>query len=330
MRDGQDAREQAVVAVVAAAPGSGEGEPVLALGVEPDEEQQRIGPRSEGERIRDQIADLPGVGGKASTGRIVLGVDARAGPGRVVKVHEDVPALELGAAPPVQSQLRPLAGDHLRRLQLVPEQLRCVAEDRADDGRVGRGRHQDVSQRAAVHLRPRLCGWRLLERALDASGADQGESERAHRSRIVPEAMLFRHTVEPLGSFERIVEPGAGLALGALAITVATALLELSRTLAETYRGRWFAGNGRDVFHAGAALAMAVALFANGLPPALAALASATVLMLPLLILDSLPARRPPRAAMLFALVGIGAAPPLLEPLSIVQAANALARFLFY
>ena len=72
MRDGQDAREQAVVAVVAAAPGSGEGEPVLALGIEPDEEQQRIRSRSEGERIRDQIADLPGVGGKASTGGIVL------------------------------------------------------------------------------------------------------------------------------------------------------------------------------------------------------------------------------------------------------------------
>ena len=33
---------------------------------------------------------------------------------------------------------------------------------------------------------------------------------------------------------------------------------------------------------------------------------------------------------MLFALVGIAAAPPLLEPLSIVRAANALARFLFY
>ena len=142
--------------------------------------------------------------------------------------------------------------------------------------------------------------------------------------------MLFRHTVEPLGSFEPIVEPGAGLALGAVAVTVATALLELSRTLAETYRGRWFAGNGRDVFHAGAALAMAGALFANGLPPALALLASATVLMIPLLILDSLPARRPPRAAMLFALVGIAAAPPLLEPRSIVQAANVLARFLFY
>lgn len=137
-------------------------------------------------------------------------------------------------------------------------------------------------------------------------------------------------SVEPLGSYERWLPPGLGLAVGALAVVVGAGLFELSRTLAEVARGRWYAGNGRDVFHAGAALAIAGALFANGLPPALAALASATVLMLPLLKLDSLPARRPPRAAMLFALVGIAAAPPLLEPLSIVRAANALARFLFY
>ena len=142
--------------------------------------------------------------------------------------------------------------------------------------------------------------------------------------------MLFRQTVEPLGSFERVVEPAAGLALGVLAVLVASALLELSRTLAETYRGRWFAGNGRDVFHAGAALVMVAALLANGLPPALAALAAATLLTAPLLFLDSLPARRAARAAMLFALLGLAAAPPLLEPRSIVHAANALARLLFY
>src|SRR5204862_1371309 len=130
---------------------------------------------------------------------------------------------------------------------------------------------------------------------------DQGQS--AHRPRIVPEPMLFRHAVDPLGSFDRAVKPAVGLVLGVLAALAATALLELSRTLAETYRGRWFAGNGRDVFHAAAALVLAGALFANGLPPALAALASATVLMLPLLKLDSLPAPRPPRAAMLFPLV---------------------------
>jgi hypothetical protein len=146
----------------------------------------------------------------------------------------------------------------------------------------------------------------------------------------VPQPVLFRHTVEPLGSLARIVEPGAGLALGALAVLAATALLELSRTLAETYRGRWFAGNGRDVFHASAALALAAALLANGLPPALAVLVAATVLMLPLLFLDSLPARRQPRAALLFALVALATAPPLLEPQSIVDAANAVARLLFY
>jgi hypothetical protein len=145
----------------------------------------------------------------------------------------------------------------------------------------------------------------------------------------VPEAVLFRHTVEPLGRFERAVEPAAGLALGVLAVVAATALLELSRTLAETYRGRWFAGNGRDVFHAAALLAIAAALLANGLPPAMAALVAASLLILPLLFLDSLPARRPERLAMLFTLVGIAAAPPLLEPRSIVQAANAVARLLF-
>jgi hypothetical protein len=128
----------------------------------------------------------------------------------------------------------------------------------------------------------------------------------------------------------RLIDPAAGLVLGALGVVVATGLLELSRTLAETYRGRWFAGNGRDVFHAGSALVMAAVLLANGLPPALAALAAASLLVLPLLFLDSLPARRPARLAMLFGLVVLAAAPPLLEPESIVRAANQVARLLFY
>jgi len=145
----------------------------------------------------------------------------------------------------------------------------------------------------------------------------------------VPEGVLLRHTVEPLGSFERVLNPAAALALGVLAILCAAGLLELSRTLAETYRGRWFAGNGRDVFHAAALLVVAGALFANGLPPVLAALAAASLLMLPLLFLDALPPRRPARVAMLLALVGLAAAPPLLEPRSIVDAANAVARVLF-
>lgn len=145
----------------------------------------------------------------------------------------------------------------------------------------------------------------------------------------MPEAVLLRQHVEPLGSFESAVDPAAGLALGVLAVIAATALLELSRTLAETYRGRWFAGNGRDVFHAGAVLVVAGALLANGLPPAVAALGAASLLMLPLFFLDSLPARRSQRLAMLLALVGLAAAPPLLEPRSIVNAANAVARLLF-
>jgi hypothetical protein len=135
--------------------------------------------------------------------------------------------------------------------------------------------------------------------------------------------------VDPLGSFQRLVPPPLGLALGTLAVLSATALLELSRTLAEAYRGRWFAGNGRDVIHVAAAAAMAAALLANGLPPALACLASLSLLILPLLFLDALPARRTARVALLLALVGLAAAPPLLEPASIVDAANSVARVLF-
>ena len=135
--------------------------------------------------------------------------------------------------------------------------------------------------------------------------------------------------MEPLGSFEPLVPQLPGLCLGALAVFATTALLELSRTLAETFRGRWFAGNGRDLFHALAAFVSAAALYVNGLPPALACLWGASLLLVPLLLLDTLPARRPVRAALLLALVGLAAAPALLEPQSIVQAANTLAHKLF-
>jgi hypothetical protein len=136
--------------------------------------------------------------------------------------------------------------------------------------------------------------------------------------------------MEPLGSFHRLVDAPLGLALGTVAVLAAAALLELSRTLAETYRGRWFAGNGRDVFHAGAAAVIAPALLVNGLSPALACLAAASLLLLPLFFLDALPARRAPRVALLLGLVGLAAAPPLLEPKSIVESANFVARLLFY
>ena len=135
--------------------------------------------------------------------------------------------------------------------------------------------------------------------------------------------------MEPLGSYDRLVAPSTGIALGALGVLSATALFELSRTLAETYKGRWFAGNGRDVFHVAAVGVVASGLFVNGLPPALACFAAATAAVFPLLILDSLPARRPERVAFLLALVALAAAPPLLEPRSIVDACNAMARILF-
>jgi hypothetical protein len=145
----------------------------------------------------------------------------------------------------------------------------------------------------------------------------------------VPEGVLLRQQVDPLGSFDPLVSPPLGIAAGVAAVLAVTALLELSRTLAEAYRGRWFAGNGRDLFHAAAVVAMAFALLLCGLPPALACVAAATVLVLPLLLLDSLPPHRPRRVAFLLALVGIAAAPAILEPRSIVEAVSAVARAFF-
>lgn len=135
--------------------------------------------------------------------------------------------------------------------------------------------------------------------------------------------------MEPLGHYEKVLDAPLALLVGAVAVLAAAALLELSRSLAEKFRGRWFAGNGRDVFHVAAGGVITSALLLNGLPPALACLAAASLLMLPLLFLDALPSRRPPRVALLLALVGLAAAPPLLEPRSIVDTANAVARVLF-
>src|SRR2546426_22391 len=176
----------------------------------------------------------------------MLRVDAAAAAGGVVQVHEDVPSIQPCAAAPVEGELRPLAGNHLRRLQLVREQFDRIPERGADRGGVGRGRNQDVTERVAVHLRVLLRRLRLLEGALDTGGADQGGSGRPPEARIVPPPRAFRPPGGPPGGF---------------------------------------AGPG------------------EGRRPA------------------------PPR---LFALGGRAAAPPLLEPLSIVDAANAVARLLFY
>ena len=83
--------------------------------------------------------------------------------------------------------------------------------------------------------------------------------------------------VEPLGSYARRLPPGAGLVAVAVAIVLGAGLFELSRTLAEVARGRWYAGNGRDVFHAAAVAVLGAAYFLNGLPPALAFLTAAVV-----------------------------------------------------
>jgi hypothetical protein len=121
----------------------------------------------------------------------------------------------------------------------------------------------------------------------------------------------------------------AGLASGALAVAVATFLLELSRTLAERARGRWYAGNGRDVFHGGAVAVLTAAFAVNGLHPAIAFAAATTVSIAPLLIVDLLPPRRIARIATLFALFALGSAPPLVDPRSIQEIVNAVARALF-
>jgi hypothetical protein len=135
--------------------------------------------------------------------------------------------------------------------------------------------------------------------------------------------------VEPLGSYERVLSPAVSLTIGAVAVVSAAALMELSRTLAETYKGRWFAGNGRDVFHVAVAGVLASAFLANGLPAALAWLGAATVAIAPLLLVDELPAQRPARVLLLLALFALGSAPPLLEPVSIVETCNTMARALF-
>jgi hypothetical protein len=136
--------------------------------------------------------------------------------------------------------------------------------------------------------------------------------------------------VEPLGRYHREVSAAAGLLAGAIAVLAATFLLEVSRSLAERYRGRWYAGNGRDLFHAGAAAVLAFAFAVNGLPAALAFAAAATASMAPLLLLDDLPPRRKPRVGALLALFAAGSAPAIAAPRSLVAAANAVARVLFW
>ena len=140
--------------------------------------------------------------------------------------------------------------------------------------------------------------------------------------------MRYDACVEPLGSYERWLPPGAGLVAGALAVVLGAGLFELSRTLAEVARGRWYAGNGRDLFHAAAVAALGAAYFANGLPPAVALVVAATVSIPPLLLIDELPDRGR-RLPLFLALLALGSAPALFDAPQVVAATNALARALF-
>jgi hypothetical protein len=121
----------------------------------------------------------------------------------------------------------------------------------------------------------------------------------------------------------------AGVASGVIAVLAATFLLELSRTLAERARGRWYAGNGRDVFHGGAVAALTAAFAVNGLPLAIAFVAAVTVSIAPLLILDDLTPHRGPRVATLLALFALSSAPPLVDPHSIAQTVDVVVHALF-
>jgi len=132
-----------------------------------------------------------------------------------------------------------------------------------------------------------------------------------------------------LGDFDSWLGPASGIVCGALAVIAAAGLLELSRTLAERYRGRWFAGNGRDLFHAGAVFVLGLSFRASGLPSAMAFLTAATAALCPLLFIDQLPSERPKRVGSLLGLFALSAAPILVEPRQVFLALNALARSLF-
>ena len=134
--------------------------------------------------------------------------------------------------------------------------------------------------------------------------------------------------MEPLGCYQPWVSRAGGVVAGLFAAVAAAALFELSRQLADKHKGRWYAGNGRDVFHAGAAFVVAGALVLNGLPTALAFAVAATAAVVPLMVLDWIDVQK---RRLLVVLVAVTAAilPVLIAPKSAVDAGNAMARKLF-
>ena len=134
--------------------------------------------------------------------------------------------------------------------------------------------------------------------------------------------------MEPLGFYQPWVSRGLGLGVGLFAAVAAASLFELSRQLADKHKGRWYAGNGRDVFHAGAAVVVAGALVLNGLPTALAFALAATSAIVPLMVLDWIAAQRT-RLVVLLVSVAAAMLPALIAPKAAVDAGNAVARTLF-
>ena len=130
--------------------------------------------------------------------------------------------------------------------------------------------------------------------------------------------------MEPLGVYHQEISATAGMALGALAVVGAALLFELSRNLAEQHKGRWYAGNGRDVFHFAAALVLATALFINGLPPPLACALAGSASVVPLMVLDWIAPRRR-RVAVLLVSLAVALSPAVIAPAAVVRAGNAVA-----
>lgn len=134
--------------------------------------------------------------------------------------------------------------------------------------------------------------------------------------------------MEPLGPYQPLLSRGLAALAGIFSAVAATSLFELSRQLADRHKGRWYAGNGRDLFHAGAAVVVAGALVLNGLPLALSFAVAATAAIVPLMVLDWIGEQRTRLLVILIA-VAAGILPALIAPKSTVEAGNAVARVLF-
>ena len=134
--------------------------------------------------------------------------------------------------------------------------------------------------------------------------------------------------MEPLGGYQPWVSRMAGVGAGLLAAVAAASLFELSRQLADRHKGRWYAGNGRDLFHAGAAGVLAGALLLNGLPTALAFAVAFTAAIVPLMVIDWIHDQKR-RLLVLAVAVCLGILPALVAPERTVTIGNAMARALF-